>query len=304
MADEPVAEHSLTHGVHTARISEQGATLRSYRLGPWELLDQQAPTEAIEGGRGHVLLPWPNRIDGGEYVFEGHPHRLELTDKEHRNAIHGLTRRRPWTVAALGSNHLSLAFLIDDAPGYPFQLALTVGYLLDDAGLTVTVRAVNQGKGALPFGAGFHPYFNLGSGPIDDVMLQLPASTVLKTNPRLIPIGRSAVVGTALDFREECPIDHTTFNHCFTDLKRDPGGVARVGLRSPQRGSAMTVWMDRAFSHVQLYSGEQLDPSARRRSLAIEPMTCAPNAFRSGEGLEVLAPKQAFEARWGVAGRR
>lgn len=297
-------EHELTQGNQQVRVSEVGATLRSYRVGPWELLDQQAPGETQEGGRGHVLLPWPNRIEDGMYVFEGDTHKLEITDTAHHNAIHGLTRRRPWKVEEKAAHQITLGIELDKAPGYPFRLGLRVTYALESSGLTVTLRAVNQGAEPLPFGGGFHPYFNLGPATIDGVELTLPAKTFLKTNQRLIPIGRSAVVGTALDFREECPIDHTVFNHCFTELRRDAHGIARVGLRSPERGAVVTVWMDAGFEYVQIYSGEQLDPSARRRALAIEPMTCAPNAFRSGDGLKILSPQQRFEGKWGISARR
>jgi aldose 1-epimerase len=60
--------------------------------------------------------------------------------------------------------------------------------------------------------------------------------------------------------------------------------------------------MDAAFGHIQVYTGdEDPDPDRRRRSVAVEPMTCAPDAFNSGHGLLVLEPGQEFAGRCGVS---
>jgi galactose mutarotase-like enzyme len=44
-------------------------------------------------------------------------------------------------------------------------------------------------------------------------------------------------------------------------------------------------------------------PSVKRRALAIEPMTCPPNAFRSGEALVTLEPGESHTAAWGLQPR-
>jgi aldose 1-epimerase len=51
-----------------------------------------------------------------------------------------------------------------------------------------------------------------------------------------------------------------------------------------------------------LFTGDSLpDASRRRGGLGVEPMTCAPNAFASGDGLRVLEPGESFSAAWGIA---
>jgi galactose mutarotase-like enzyme len=47
--------------------------------------------------------------------------------------------------------------------------------------------------------------------------------------------------------------------------------------------AAATLWLDEGHRYVMLFTGDSL-PGVNRRSLGIEPMTCAPNAFQSGEG--------------------
>jgi aldose 1-epimerase len=48
-----------------------------------------------------------------------------------------------------------------------------------------------------------------------------------------------------------------------------------------------------------LFTGDPL-PDVNRRSLAVEPMTCPPNAFRTGEGLIRLEPGGSFTSAWGI----
>jgi aldose 1-epimerase len=118
---------------------------------------------------------------------------------------------------------------------------------------------------------------------------------------RLIPIERISVVGTSLDFRTARPIGETQINMDFTDLERGDDGRAGVLLRSQDGTRAVEVWMDEAFKHVTIYTGETVHPPDRRRhGLAVEPMTCPPNAFVSGEDLLVLQPGETWSGSWGI----
>jgi aldose 1-epimerase len=107
------------------------------------------------------------------------------------------------------------------------------------------------------------------------------------------------VEGTEYDFREPRPIGDTKLDHAFTDLVRDDDGRARVELRDPDDGRALSLWLDEPYAYLQLFTGDPL-PSVGRRSLAVEPMTCAPNAFRTGDGLLVLEPGATATASWGI----
>ena len=61
----------------------------------------------------------------------------------------------------------------------------------------------------------------------------------------------------------------------------------------------VTVWADEAWPYVQVFTGDPL-PDVARRSLAVEPMTCAPQPFRTGEGLTRLEPGGRFDGMWGI----
>ena len=51
---------------------------------------------------------------------------------------------------------------------------------------------------------------------------------------------------------------------------------------------------------MMVFTGDGL-PDVARRSVAVEPMTCAPNAFRTGDGLIRLEPGQSHSGSWGIA---
>ena len=64
-------------------------------------------------------------------------------------------------------------------------------------------------------------------------------------------------------------------------------------------GDAAPLWVDDSYPYLMLFTGDRL-PDVDRRSLAVEPMTCPPNAFRTGEALIVLEPGGSFQGVWGI----
>jgi aldose 1-epimerase len=184
-------------------------------------------------------------------------------------------------------------------PGYPFALSLRGEYTLSDRGLRVCTTATNVGADACPYGAGAHPYLTVGTETVDSAVLQVPASTVLRSDERGLPTGSDPVEGTEFDFREGRPVGSTELDHCLTDLERGEDGLARVTLSDPVAGTGLTLWMDDTYSHVMLFTGDPL-PDVDRRSLAVEPMTCPPNAFRTGDHLIRLEPGESFAGEWGL----
>ncbi len=280
-------------------VVEVGGGIRSYAVAGREILDGYALDEVCPSGRGEVLIPWPNRIRDGTYTFDGRRHQIPLDEPEQSNAIHGLVRWSSWTVRERGPDRVVMGYTLYPRPGYPFGLDLRIEYELSAAGLSVETSATNIGSSACPFGAGAHPWFLAGASIDDAVVLVLPADTVLRSDARGIPVGSSPVDGTELDFREPRPIGPTRLDHAFHDLTRGADGLARVEMQRPD-GVAITVWLDRNYPFVMLTTGDVL-PDVNRRSVAIEPMTCPPNAFQTGESLIRLGPGGTFTGRWGFS---
>ena len=289
----------LALGEQRAVVGSVGAGLRTYTFAGAPLLDGFAVDDLSPSGRGQVLIPWPNRVAGGAYEFGGRTHQLALDEPEAGNAIHGLVRWAGWTVAEREPQRTVLSYTLHPQPGYPFALALTIGYALSDDGLEVATSATNVGAERCPFGSGAHPYLTVGTRTVDSVLLHVPAETVLQSDEHGIPTGSAGVAGTEHDFREPRPIGSTRLDTGFTDLQRDADGRARVELRHPEREGGVALWVDERYRHLMLYTGDDR-PDVARRSLAVEPMTCPPNAFRSGEDLIVLDPGETFTAAWGI----
>jgi aldose 1-epimerase len=292
-------QFELAAGDQRAVVVEVGGGFRSYSAGGSELLDGYAPDEMCTSGRGQVLIPWPNRIQDGRYEFEGRAYQLALTEPTNGNAIHGLVRWAGASVAEREPSRVALEHMVHAQPGYPFTVAVRIEYALSDSGLSVETTATNVGPNPCPYGTGAHPYLTVGTETVDSVVLQAPGRTALDSDERGIPVGRGPVEGTDFDFRRPRLLGATTLDHCFTDLERDDDGLARVVLRSPESAAGLTLWMDDAYGYLMLFTGDPL-PDVARRSLAVEPMTCPPNAFRTGEAVIRLEPGRSFTSSWGL----
>jgi aldose 1-epimerase len=293
-------QFELTHGDQRAVVVEVGGGLRRYSVADRELLDGYGEEEICTSGRGQVLIPWPNRIEDGCYDFDGERYTLPLDEPERRNAIHGLVRWAAWWVAEREPGRVLIEHTLHPQPGYPFSLALSIEYTLSEEGLSVGTTATNVGPDACPYGAGAHPYLTLGTSTVDSLIVRAPARTVLDSDDRGLPASEEPVEGTEYDFRQPRVLGGTKLDHALTDLERDDDALARVELTDTEGGTGLTLWADEAYPYLQLFTGDPL-PDVARRSIAVEPMTCPPNAFRTGKSVIRLEPGESFTSRWGLA---
>jgi aldose 1-epimerase len=291
----------LTYGDQQAVVTEVGAGLRTYTVADRDLIDGYSEDEMCSMGRGQLLLPWPNRIEDGQYEFAGQLHQTALSEPARRNALHGLTRWVNWTAVDRDPTRVLMSLTLYPQEGYPFTLHLQADYRLSTDGLTVRTTATNLGTQAAPYGAGHHPYLTVGT-LIDQALLKLPALMRLEANDRLIPTGRLLPTkGTAYDFLELRPIGSLSMDTAFATLVPDSDGLIRVHFQAPSGDPSLTLWMEPIYRFLMVYTPDAVaDASRRRRGLAVEPMTCAPNAFRTGDGLIVLQPGQSTSAAWGI----
>ena len=307
-AHVPVApsgrQYTLRSDGQEATVVEVGGGLRRYRVDGRDVLDGYGEDEICSGGRGQVLVPWPNRVCDGRYGFGGREHQLALTEAEQRNAIHGLARFANWEAVQREADRLLMRLRLHPQSGYPFALDLELGYRLDGDGLSVTIAATNIGTDRCPYGAGMHPYLTVGTAMVDDAVLTSPAGRLLETDARQIPTGSVSVAGTEYDFRAGRPIGDTILDSAYTDLAPDADKRVRVRLRDPASGHEVELWMDESFGYLMLFTGDTLSRPARRRGLAVEPMTCPPNALQSGKALVVLEPGERRASAWGLAASR
>lgn len=296
-------QYRIASGDTSAVVTEEGAGLRVFSVAGQEFLDTYNQDQPVDSSRGQVLVPFPNRIDMGTYVFNGMTEQLPLNDGSNNNAIHGLTRWMNWNVQRYEHDRVTLAIVLHAQDGYPFVLSVQETYQVTPGTLHVTTTATNIGSTALPYGVGHHPYLTVGSSVIDSDTLRIPANSYFQTNSRLIPLPPPvSVAGTQFDFRTPHAIGTTVMDTGFADLIRDSDGYARVKFSAPGGKPSITVFADATHKYLQVYTGDTLSPvSVRRRGLAVEPYTCAANAFNNGLGLIVLNPGQSFTSSWGIS---
>jgi aldose 1-epimerase len=287
------SEVVLRSGEARLAVDLRGGGLRRLVVGGWDVLDGYAAGTVPAGGRGTVLVPWPNRLQDGRWRWQGQELQLDVRSSDQPHAMHGLLRWQPWTVLDATDDAATVGTVLEPHPGYPFRLAVAVDYALTADRLAVTVRARNIGGPAAPFGAGMHPYLHVGAaedGGISAAELTVGARTALGTDAGLPTGERHRFDG------DVGRIGHRALDTPLTDLERDDDGWARVQLRGP--AGELELAVDRSWPWLQLYTGDTLPEGQRRRSLAVEPMSCPPNALADGLDVVVLEPGGEWSGTW------
>lgn len=290
-----------------ARIASVGASLRSLTCDGVDLVVPFDADELRPDMRGALLAPWPNRTADGRYAFGGGIHRLPLNEPERGTAAHGLAAWLDFGLAEQEADRVALTATIPPQPGYPWRLRLDVSFRVGAEGLSQEVVATNESPDAAPVGLGGHPVLVAGSparGAIEDWTLEIPAEEVLLVDDvRLLPVGSvevAAHAGGALDFREGRAISGTELNNAFTRLARGADGLARVRLTHSDRG--VEIAFDARTPWVQAYTTDHAAGDDHRSAVAIEPMTCPPDALNSARDLAILEPGESVSAGWIIRG--
>ena len=291
-------QHVLRTAGAEAVVTEVGGGLRSLRVSGRDLVVSFAADEPRPVFRGSVLAPWPNRIADGRWSWDGTVQQLALTEPDRCNALHGLACHLPFSAVESSESTVSLRGTVWPQPGYPAQLELTVQYDLDDDGLTWSLEAVNRGSVRAPYGCGVHPYLLAGAA-LDDSSLRLPVRTVLDVDAdRLLPVGTRAVHGTELDFSEPRLLRDLVVDHAFTEVDVDEDGLARAVLSAEAGWATVLEWDPAVLPWVQVCTADRPEPLLHRAGLAVEPMSCPPDAFRSGRDLVIVEPGERHRVWW------
>ncbi len=285
---------------HRAVVVEVGGVLRGYTAGDREILDGFGTDEIAPACAGQVLAPWPNRIRDGHYTFEGKTYQLALTEPARHNAMHGLANWSRWRLAEQSAGSVTLEYDLPAQEGYPWSLLLRTRWSVGADGLRCDQEATNTGTENAPWGYSVHPYLQLTGVPVDDILLRVPGRTRVLADSRLLPIGAVKVAGTEFDFTEPRRIGDAVLDTTFGDVDPDPDGGSTVTIAAPDGSAKVEVWGDENFKWWQIFTGDTLSGERFRRSVAIEPMTCPPDAFRSGRDLIVLEPGRTWSASWGI----
>lgn len=304
--------YELRSGAYAAIVASIGASLRGLTHSGRDLVVPFGADEVRPGYRGATLAPWPNRVVDGQYTFDGAAYQTALTEPERGHALHGLVAWLDFGLVAQGEDEVTLAAEIVPQTGYPWRVRVETTYRLDEAGLTQTVRATNLSAVTVPFGTGPHPYLVAGPSGLDAWSLELPAAEVLEVTPdRLAPVAVHPVDefnAERFDFRAARVLGAVEIDHAYTGLSRDEQGTATVRVTDPAGGGVQMTW-GAECPWVQVHTADLPGGPAQpghRGGLAVEPMTCAPDAFNAvrydyDAGLLAIAPGASASASWRIS---
>jgi aldose 1-epimerase len=292
-------EHQISFGPYTASLTAKGGALRELRHEGRNLVVSFDADGEIPDYRGVICAPWPNRLADGRYRFDGQEFQAEVNEVERKTALHGLVFGAIWELQDLTDSSVRLGTRITPGEGYPGRLDVSVEYELRANGLRSTVRAENVGVSPAPYGLCPHPYLVAGPGPLDEWTVQIPATEFMEVSAdRLLPEGMAAVEGHAFDFRTEKMLGAVEIDHAFTGLIPDENGLAAVRIHDPS-GTGVELEWGAVWPWLQIHTADKpTGPS--RLGLAVEPMTCPPDAFNSGTDVIRLAPGESHEASWTI----
>lgn len=286
-------------GPVTATVVELAAGIRALSVGGVDLVQDYAADSLPSWGSGIVLVPWPNRVAGARWTLDGETQQLDVTEPSRGNAIHGLLRNTGYRVTDRSDDAITLTAPVFPQHGYPFHLDTSVRYALAEDGITVTHGIHNAGNRPAPVGIGAHPFLRVGDVPMRDLTVTVRAGTFFEVDERMIPVAERPVAGTEWDLSAGRPLADASLDTAFGDVEL-LDGVARHRLTAP-RGAAVELWAGEDFAFTQVFTTDQyVSPGGVLDAVAIEPMTCAPDALNSGRGLRLLEPDEQWVASWGI----
>lgn len=284
----------------TATVAELAAGLRRVRVGDVEIV-QDYPADALpSGGSGIVLVPWPNRVRDGRWTLDGAVQQLDITEPAKGNASHGLLRNTGYRVTDRSDAAITLSATVFPQHGYPFHLDTSVRYSLTPTGIEIVHGVHNVGDRPAPFGVGCHPYLRVGDTPTRDLVVTVSGTRMLETDERSLPVREVDVAGTPKDLRAGAALRDLDLDTAYTGLEEVDGRV-RHRLTAPD-GTAVELSADPVFAWAQVFTNPVYDTAdGRIDAVAIEPMTCPPDALNSGTDLAWLAPGEQWVASWSLA---
>lgn len=280
----------ISAGEYRASISTFGGGLRSLEYSGKPLVVSYPEGAYPPLSSGIVLAPWPNRTADGVFAHDGVLHRLDITEPARATAIHGFVGQMAWHVADKAEDFVALELSTGLRQGWPWPLRMRVTWSLDaKEGLRASFDVRNEADASCPFGLGWHPYLSALGAPLDDCVLHLPVGTNLPLDSvRNLPAGPEFPARRVLpDVDVGQRMAGVWLDHCFGEISAQEETLAEARLLNPD-GEGVRLWVGEGFNWFQVFTA---DPARREgypgvgRALAVEPMTCPPDALRSGRDL-------------------
>jgi aldose 1-epimerase len=186
-----------------------------------------------------------------------------------------------------------LEYLLDQAAIYPGKLQLQVTYEIIESGMEIAVLSENMGDISAPYGVSIHTYLVAGeSVKNNELFLQIPADQFQEVDAeRLLPIKLQPVTSSNFDFINSKKISDLFIDHAFKYSSKYPRSISLLNAE----GKGAEMIFDAQSKWIQIHTADRDLQADSRMAVAIEPMTCPPDAFNSGIDLIVLEPGKKHE---------
>lgn len=231
------------------------------------------------------LVPYSNRIREARFRFDGRQHQLRPNFGAARHSIHGHGWQHPWDVTAQSATSASLAFR-HDGGDWPQPYRAEQHFALVDGTLSLEISVTNEGRGSMPAGLGFHPYFPR----TPDCRLTAAVAQMWATDGEVMPTALTAPAPAA-DPNAGLQPASAPLDNVFT------GFAGRAVIDWPEQGAMLTLEADPALAFLVVYTPPHAD------FFCVEPVshcTDAANLAAAGgddTGLKILGPGETFAAR-------
>ena len=279
-------ELHLTGENATAKVSPVGASLTHLSIDGIEVVAQVTKQTSAKNFAGVTLAPWPNRLAGGSWQYNGQNLTAPINDSA-GNANHGLLFDRKFTLKEHTKKSAEFSSRLGADAVYPFEVDFLVRYELANGELVTTLTAKNHGTDKAPIAFGSHPYLTVANNS----QVEIPAELQAVNNEHQIPIAFEPATKNKSASGEAPEFSSLSLDDCFTKLHFDSTGVATATIRNDD-GSKIELWQESLFKYLMVYTlGNQL---------ALEPQTAPANALNSGDDLIWLESGDAISASWGI----
>ena len=293
--DEP---HEVVLAAGDARLAVdlRGGGLRRLVVDDWDVIDGY-PAGAVAGGlaRAPCCVPWPNRVRDGRWTWHG-------ARTAARRALAGRSRTRStaWSPGSRGPSSTDG----DRPPPWGRCSSRTRATPSGSPSPSTTTLAPDRldghDAGAQPRHRG-RPRSVSGctrtctSGRTRTAASAAPSSPFRpgrRWTPRAgcPPAPRTGSTGTSAG--------SVTGRSTPRSPTWSATTTAGPGCGCAGRSGELVLAVDEAWPWLQIYTGDTLPEGQRRRSLAVEPMTCPPNALADGRDLVVLEPGGDWSGTW------
>jgi aldose 1-epimerase len=271
-------------------ISDVGCNVNKLVLFGQDIIDGYDSDDILlsnKGAKSVIAVPFPNRVDDAKYTFEKKKHQLEINRPKEGKPIHGLLYNKKYELVKkqILDNMITATFSHEikktDFAGYPFHIVVSLTFVLEENKMTIMVNTTNKDNCNVPYGVCWHPYFKFDK-KLEDYAILIPSTTLLEMKKDKINIPTGEVYKN-----KNLPtfdlVGDAVFDNCFTNLTNTESYVENV-----------TIFWDKSIDFLQVYTHDD------RKSIAIEPMSCASNAFNNNMGLKILKPGETFSNFFGV----